>query len=83
MGTNFQKEASVEAVGQQNQSEHCKKLGQRADVSLRFHVSLKSQENDSQPYFFAAVMQEVLAQGFSLKHLLPMVCVVQLAQSQW
>lgn len=83
MGINFQKQASVETVGQQNQSEHCKKLGQKADVSWSFHVWLKSQETDSQPYFLAAVLQEVLAQGFALKHLLSMVCEVQLALSQW
>lgn len=80
MGINFQKQASVETVGQQNQPEHYKKLGQKADVSLSFHVWLKSQKTDSQPY---TVLQEVLAQGFALKHLLPMVCAVQLALSQW
>lgn len=38
MGINFQKQASVETVGQQNQSEHYKKLGQKVDGSLSFHV---------------------------------------------
>lgn len=83
MGINFQKQASVETVGQQNQSEHYKKLGQKVDGSLSFHVWLKSQGTDSQPYFLAAVLQEVLAQGFALKSLLPMICAVQSAFSQW
>jgi len=43
----------------------------------------ESQETDPQPYFLAAVLQEVLAQGFALKSLPPMVCAVQLALSQW
>lgn len=61
----FQKLASVETVGQQNQSKHYKKLGQKVAFSLSFHVWLKFQEADSQPDFLAAVLQEVLAQGFA------------------
>lgn len=83
MGGCFQKQASVEIVGQQNQSEHYKKLGQILDVSLKFLVWLKFQETDFQLYFCASVLQEVLAQGFAFKSLLPVVCAVQLALSQW
>lgn len=32
MGINFQKQAPMETVGQQNQPEHYKNLGQKADV---------------------------------------------------
>jgi len=32
MGINLQKQAPMETVGQQNQSERCKKLGQKVDV---------------------------------------------------
>lgn len=38
MDINFQNQASIEVMGWQNLSEHCKKLGQEAGVFLSIQV---------------------------------------------
>lgn len=83
MGINFQKQASVATVGQQNQCKHCKKLGQKVDF---FKLSCMT---EIPGYCVPALLSSCSAARSpstricSLKCLLPMVSTAQLALTQW